>query len=152
MIRPLRIELRFSPEEADHIADILMRSQEHTLARRFNDAIERETRYHAAAVAAQEVENERRAKRAAEHILTDRQAGALAAARNGRSLRAKPYSYSDGGILKWGWAHSRSMGGAVCRMIETLIEEGLLSGNHKLTDAGRIRLEAYEAKHGRVGP
>ena len=100
----------------------------------------------------QEIENQRvvaaRAKRAHSHILTKRQAQALAAVRANQG----PFSVWD---ESWGrprWRRGRTMGGAVARMVDTLINEGLLDSNRKITEPGRIRLEAWEDKHGRVGP
>lgn len=100
--------------------------------------------------AAMEAEAAERAKRAVHHILTPRQAMSLAATR----AKHGPYLYWQEGGLWHGWRRGRSTGGAVRRMVQTLVDEGLLSdptGLAKLTPAGLARLEAWEAEHGRIG-
>lgn len=93
-----------------------------------------------------------RASRAASHKLTKRQAELLASLRAGKGPYGVPYSWEQEGVRKWSWRHARSMGGAVGRMVDVLIDEGLLDSRRQLTDAGRLRLEGYEQKRGHVGP
>ena len=89
-----------------------------------------------------------RAERADKAVLTKRQAESLAAVRDGRGANCTLYRYSDGTTV---WRRGRHTGGAIRRMIEALIEEGLLTERRELTDGGRRRLEAWEQKHGHVG-
>ena len=110
--------------------------------------IENAVAYHQAEEAERKRLDALRLARAEGHVLTKRQAQALAAVRAGQG----PYAVWD---TDWGtprWRRGRSMGGAVARMIETLINEGLLDRTRKITEPGRIRLEEWEDKHGKVGP
>lgn len=143
----LLIEPVFKLDELDRVLAALDASQEHDLAARL-----RQTRHHAIRVfeaqeEARQAEQELRAKRAENHILTKRQAECLAAIRAGKG----PYYKWD---TRWAtpqWSHVRSMGGAVSRMVAGLIDEGMLTDRRKLTEAGLDRLEAWEAKHGKLG-
>lgn len=90
---------------------------------------------------------ERRAKRAESHILTRRQAEAMCAAKWGKSPKSYRPELLNNGKYRWGYVGS--MGGAAYRMVDTLIEEGMIAANRMdLTEAGKLRLEAWEAKHG----
>lgn len=157
----MNITLTFGESDVDRIIDALRSSKgdqmadpldirlARTIASALRDARadEQERRANTARIEA------RLAERAANHVLTRRQAEALAAVRAGKDARYKPQFWMG----RMEWRHTRSMGGAVRRMIETLMAEGLL-GRHgtpqvgKLTAAGEARLAAYEAKHGRIGP
>ncbi|RWX72562.1 hypothetical protein [Mesorhizobium sp. M2A.F.Ca.ET.039.01.1.1] len=149
MSRPLRIEPTFTAEEAERVIRALEASQEHEIAKKVRRTYEIDKRSWEADEAARIAEAELRASRAANHTLTIRQAECLAAVRAGQGPYHQPYFYA--GSDKCHWRRARSMGGAVNRMVETLIEEGLLDDRRKLTEGGRVRLEAYEAKHGRIG-
>lgn len=124
------------------------------LARKWQGDLDEERDAQAATAAALASLAEYRATRAAEHLLTERQANALAAIRAGQSpyytweTYAEPIVRGDG-VKVYGWWHrSRSMGGAVNRMVETLKDEGLIEPKRwTITAAGAERLEAWEAKH-----
>ncbi len=70
----------------------------------------------------------------------------MAAIRAGKS----PFStLTDYGTAKR-WRSVRHSGGAAARMIEALIEEGLLTERRALTPEGATRLTAWEAQHGEI--
>jgi len=93
--------------------------------------------YNARCKEAEEAAIKLKAERAANAVLTERQASCLAAIRMGRS----PYYRWDS---VWGWQYIRNNGGATRRMLNTLIDEGLLDRHRKLTDAGADRLTEWE--------
>lgn len=99
------------------------------------------------------LEDERRAERARNHTLTDRQAMCLAAFRAGKG----PFEYwrkTDGmlGGNRGGyWSRRQNTGGAVRRMLETMEGEGLIRGRTP-TPEGLQRLDVYEQRHGVVAP
>lgn len=150
-MRKLTIEPIFTADEADRVLAALEASQEHDLAREFRRTIEFARRVHDARIAAHKAEETRRAARAEHHVLTKRQAECLAAVRAGKGPFQRPWYWTDdSGVRQWRWEWARSMGGAVNRMVETLIEEGMLTERDKLSDAGRQRLAAWEAKNGQI--
>lgn len=123
------------------------------LARRIERALDIEKRIREQQEAARKAEEERRRARAANHILTKQQVGVLAAVRAGKSVFYMPWRWTNtDGTTRWEWRYVRRAGGARARMCDTLETEGLLTGGWELTEQGRARLEAFEAKHGRVGP
>lgn len=149
----LFIQPLFTLAEAERTLAALEASQEHAIAKKLRRAIDTDRSLYEAHEAAAKADEERRLSRAANHTLTKRQAECLAAIRAGKSPSEQPYYWTDqAGVRQWRWRYCRSMGGAVNRMIETLIEEGMLSKRDKLTEPGLARLEAWEAKHGRIGP
>lgn len=92
------------------------------------------------------------AERAKNATLTKTQAEALAAVRDKGSpfYRLETMSRLDRSARRY-WRKARSMGGARRRMVETLVEEGLLNDRRELTEGGRERLAAWEQKHGTIG-
>lgn len=147
-MRPLRITPSFTLEEIDRLLAALEASQEHDLVKKVRRARDTDVRLFEAQKASEEALEELRAERAKNHALTNRQAECLAAVRAGQ-----------GPFYKWGtswgkprWERVRSMGGAVKRMAVELVEEGLINSQMRaLTEDGLARLEAWEAKHGRIG-
>jgi len=141
----LIIDFRITEEEALRAIEVFRNTQEHELAARIERELEAEREDRAARQRAADAEEARRAERAENAVLTPRQADALAACRAGKGPR---YRWVGG----WrGWDYTSNMGGAVNRMIGVLVEEGLISsGNWKITPGGLARLEAWEAKHGKV--
>lgn len=138
------IEIRLSLEAAD---DILKAEAPEVLKARIRRALKvEETEFQTNALIAQEQE-ERRRKRAESHTLTPRQAEAMCAAKWGKSPASYRPEFMKNGTYRWKYV--RSMGGASYRMVDTLVEEGMLAANRTdLTEAGKLRLEAWEAKHG----
>lgn len=153
MTRPFSLIL--GPDDIEAILDALRSSKGDSPASNYEVAlagrIERQWDAEKRARAGQEEAAAELAKlresRAANHVLTPRQAMALAAIRAGKSA----WDVWENWMGTPCWRRSRSMGGAVGRMVETLIEEGLLTDRRYLTDAGRARLDAWEAKHGKIG-
>ena len=144
-----------SAEAVTKTLEILRSVQEHEIAHRIERQFEAEKASREAAEAAEAALEEYRAMRATNAELTKRQAECLAAVRAGKGPFQKPYYWTDAaGVKQWRWQYARSMGGAVNRMITTLIEEGLLSKSRwELTPGGAARLEAWEAANGgRIGP
>ncbi len=89
-----------------------------------------------------------RAERAKKATLTARQAQSLAAV---RARKSPTYRWEPEGYAK-GWRGTRTMGGAVYRMVGFLVEEGLLTDRpYSLTPEGLARLEEWEKKHGKIG-
>lgn len=145
------IEIRLSLEDAD---DILKAEAPEVLKARIRRALKLEaTEFETNTLIAQEQE-ERRRKRAESHTLTKRQAEAMCAAKWGKSpARHRPEKVVQPvhlpAVKPFKWKYVRGMGGAAYRMIDTLVEEGMIAANRMdLTDAGKLRLEAWEAKHG----
>jgi hypothetical protein len=153
-MRKFYTEPTFSAEEAARVIAALEASQEHNLAKKVRRTLEIDRRAYDARVEAQQAIERARADRARNHTLTKRQAECLAAVRAGKGPHWKFWYWTDdAGVKHWRTSCTQSMGGAVNRMVDTLIEEGMLSGRgREITDAGRERLEAWEAKHGRIGP
>lgn len=150
MTRPFSLIL--TATDIETIIEALNASQEHSLADRVGRQLERERAARAGQEEAAAELAKLRESRAANAVLTKRQAECLAAVRAGRGPSDKPYYWVDeNGVRQWRWTWSRSMGGAVWRMVEALIEEGLLTERRKLTEGGLARLVAWEAKHGKIG-
>lgn len=127
-------------------------AEDHKLADKIERTLAADLAVYQANIEAAAAEEALRASRAANATLTKRQAECLAAVRAGKHPYDKPYYWTDEqGVQHWRWSWTRSMGGAINRMIETLVEEGLLTERNKLTEGGLARLEAWEAKHGRIG-
>lgn len=146
------IEFRFTQEEAVAAIAGLREAGMITMAARLQDSLDWQIKIIEADAAVKEAEQQRRAERAAHAILTKRQAECLAAVRAGEHAFRKPYYWTDNnGVKHWRWQHVGHMGGAVARMVEGLVEEGLLDGRRNLTDAGLARLEAWETEHGKIG-
>jgi len=146
--RPLFIEPRLSEDEALATIAALRASQQHLIALKIERELVSEREDRAARERSNAAEAERRAERAKNHVLTKRQAGCLHAVREGHG----PWEYWE--TESYGsphWRRSRSMGGASRRMVEALIEEGLLTEARALTPEGADRLAAWEAKHGKIG-
>ena len=142
-----------SAEAVEKTIAILTEAQEHEIAHRIARQFESEKASRAAIQAEQEAEAERRAQRAQYAELTRRQAECLAAVRAGKGPYNVPWSWKNGDETRWAWRHTRNMGGAVRRMVDSLIEEGLLTDRRELTPGGLTRLELWEAMNGgRVGP
>ncbi len=145
------VRLDLTAEKTQLIIDALMSSKgdskaspaEVHLARRINETLDQTKllwlKEDEAAVALAEY----RATRAEQAILTERQAVCLAAIRAGKGPFNQIAKYSS----SWMWKHARSMGGAVSRMVETLIEEGLITKRRELTEGGTARLVDYENNH-----
>ena len=155
MVRVLRIEPILTVEEANKIVAALQQSQEHDLARKIAKQIERDTYHYNIEVEAEEEARRVRLERAANAVLTKRQAQMLAAARCGKRANEVPYEakQADGSFV-WRWTWKRSTGGAIHRMYERLLDEGLIDGKHKfsLTEPGAQRLAEWEEKNGAIGP
>jgi len=111
-----------------------------TVAVTLRDQLDRERAYNARCKEAEEAAIKLKAERAANAVLTERQASCLAAIRMGRS----PYYRWDS---VWGWQYIRNNGGATRRMLNNLIDEGLLDRHRKLTDAGAVRLTKWEQEN-----
>ena len=147
-MRPLRIETTFTLEEIERVIAALTASQEHDLVKKVTRARDIDVRSFEDQKASDEALEELRAERAKLHVLTKRQAECLAAVRAG-----------EGPFYRWGtswgkprWERVRNMGGAVRRMAVELVEEGLINRQMQaLTEAGLARLDAWEAKHGKIG-
>ena len=150
MTRTFRVQPILTEAETLRIIGALRASQDHALANRLVVDHANAKRVHDAQLASEQSLREYRAQRAADHALTKRQAECLAAVRAGQGPFDVPWSFQDAGVTQWRWRRSRNMGGAVRRMVETLIEEGLLTERRQLTDGGRERLAGYEAVHGPV--
>jgi hypothetical protein len=124
------------------------------IATKWQEQLDSERTYQSAKLEAEEADRKLRESRAVNATLTERQAQALAAIRAGKSPYdtwtpyRNPILRVDGTHSYGHWVRSRSMGGAVNRMIETLKDEGLIEPRGwALTAGGRERLEAWEAKH-----
>lgn len=151
-MKKLFIEPTFTLDEAERVIAALEASQEHEIAKKVRRTLDIDRRHFEAQEAARKAEEELRAKRAENHVLTKRQAECLAAVRAGKRATEQPYYWTDeNGVKQWRWRWSHSMGGAVCRMIEKLVDEGMLTESDDLTAAGRERLEQWEAKNGKIG-
>lgn len=149
----LFVEPIFTIEEAERVVAALEASQEHEIAKKVRRRIEIDRRASNAREAARIAEEDRRAARAKNHTLTKRQAECLAAVRAGKSPSEQPWFWTDDmGVKQWRWRYGRSVGGAINRMVETLINEGMMTERPRgLTEAGRSRLDAWEAKHRKIG-
>lgn len=149
MKRYVRLDLL--PEKTQLIIDALMSSkgdrpatrEEVDLARRVTDELRQHQRQWAKDDEAADELAKYRAHRAENAVLTERQAVCLAAIRAGKG----PFNQIMKYTTAWSWRHARSMGGAVSRMVETLIEEGLITKRRELTEGGLARLVEYENKH-----
>lgn len=138
-----KIQIRL---DRDLATDLLMTPVPEILKAKIRRALEAEQLDFETTELIAKADAERRAKRAESHVLTRRQAEAMCAAKWGKSpARYRP----EGAGTKYNWAYVRGMGGAAYRMVDTLIEEGMIAANRMdLTEAGKLRLEAWEAKHG----
>jgi len=142
------IDIRIRREDAEKwMADPAFRNAiPMKLGAMLSKALKNEQSTFDAAEAQAKWDAERAAKRAESHTLTRVQAEAMCAAKFGKSpSRYRPEKYGD----RYHWKFVRSMGGATFRMISRLIEEGMIKPDRmNLTEAGRARLDAWEAKHG----
>lgn len=95
-----------------------------------------------------------RAHRAANATLTRRQAEALLAVYHGMNPSqrlGRVLTYEDGRkVVRF--HHGRSTGGAIRRMLDRLIDEGLLTDRRLLTLGGLSRLDQWQAKNGKLIP
>jgi len=144
MTRPYSLIL--SAADIETILSALEASQEYGLAFRIERQRDTEKRARAGQEEAAKALAEYRAERANGYVLNKRQAEALAAIRAGKNAF---YRWEDGWMR--GWRHSNRMGGATSRMVDSLVEEGVLLDALTMTEAGRARLEAWEVKHGKIG-
>lgn len=145
-----RFNLDVTEAEAEQAIGALKSFGYYALAKKWQQDLEDTRDYWNAQDVAAASLAEHRAERAREHVLTERQAHCLAARRSGENFRA---TWSQPGEPLGRWLHGRSMGGASRRMVETLVDEGLLTekGWH-LTPEGSARLTGWEAKHKTLGP
>lgn len=129
------------------------------IAGRWRRQLESERLVQSSREEAEAADAEIRRSRAADATLTDRQAHMLAAARAGKSwsntwtgsIRKREYA-ADGRLLGT-WQHHTSMGGAINRMRERLVEEGLLNPRgFALTEEGEERLARWEKETGKSFP
>jgi hypothetical protein len=98
---------------------------------------------------AEEAISELRRQRAADAVLTKRQAQMLAALRLGKSPR-EVWHVGDNVAGGW-WRSTRTMGGAVWRLRTALVEEGLVEEKKwACTPEGLARLEAWEKAHPKI--
>lgn len=126
-------------------------SREHDLAQKVRLSLEKD-RQTRKARARSDTEQARHAKRARTHALTRAQAETMVAIREGKYPSWKPYTWTcESGNIHLRWAYLRATGG-VSRMMGRLVGEGLLTEQHQLTEAGRARLAAWEARNGPIIP
>ena len=138
------IEIRFTEEELELIINCGVLTPER--AQRVMTTLNNQKRIAARQKEEQRKEDERRAERAKNFTLTEKQAGMLAAIRIGKGAFSEPLRRDDG---SWSWRYARSMGGARARMWQRLEDEGLLErGGRSLTPAGNERLQEYEKRKG----
>lgn len=138
------IEIRFTEEELELIINCGVLTPER--AQRIMTTLNNERRIAARQKEEQRKEDERRAERAKNFTLTEKQAGMMAAIRIGKGAFSDPVKTYDG---RWKWQYSRSMGGARARMWQRLEDEGLVArGGRSLTPAGLERLQEYEKRKG----
>lgn len=133
--------------------DVPATGSDRALANRIQRALDYERNHAIAVEAAKKAEDKRREERAKNHVLTKRQAEVIAAIRAGRSASDVPYYWTDEqGVRQWRFKYTRSMGGATSRMVDSMVEEGLLVHSRAATPAAFDRLIHYEAKHGSIAP
>lgn len=139
------VQLYLSEAKIEQIVDALLSAGNDALGRELNNRLQDHRRHEKAVAEAAEADRQLKASRAANSVLTKRQAQALAALRVGKSVYYVPWMIRDNGEVAWKYA--RSMGGAVNRMVERLTDEGLMHRS-KITDEGLDRLAVWELKHG----
>lgn len=146
-MRPLRIKPILTAEEATLAISILCRQntvEALALAKKLKAALHHDSAQHKADLEEEAEVASLRACRAENATLTVRQAECLAALRAGQGVRARFYQQWSGSPAKWAYGGS-SMGGAIHRMVDRLIEDGLLDNRCKITKGGLDRLARWEA-------
>lgn len=147
-MRHLRIKPILTAEETTLAISILCRqntAEALALANKLKNALHHYSAQHKADLEDEAEVAALRASRAANATLTARQAECLAAVRAGQRTRAR---FNSNFALKSSWTYYGSvMGGAIHRMVDRLIGEGLLDNRHKITKGGLERLARWEAEN-----